>query len=598
MPIPPVLRRLLTAPGPSGYETAPAAVWREAAARVRRGGDRRHGLARPRGSRAPRGGPPLAVVGHIDEIGLIVTHIDDEGFLWFAGVGGWDPQILVGQRVELATRDGAGPRRRRQEADPPAQGRRAQEGRRAEGACTSTSAPPTATRRARVVRIGDVAVIAAEPVELPQRPRRLALDGQPPRLLRRLEAARLVAEAGGAPGDVVAGRRRAGGDDVRRRRARPRSRCEPDLAIVVDVTHATDAPGHRREGARQPPARLRPGDRARLDAPPARLRAAARDRRGGGDPVHGRGRPGAAPAPTPTRSRSRAPASRPASSRSRCATCTRRSRWSQLDDVENAARLIAAFARRSSRRTCRSSAAARARCCSCSTSTARSCSGAGRRARAGAARGDRARSMERRPPRRYGVETRRAHRRRRSRGDLVAGGVDARVVEGALAEVQDAPGRRVRARSCPPTSPTGWRPASSRFSSCSPTDRERCRLSLVTGNVEAIARLQARAARASAHHFDAGPGRASAPTRRTARLPPAIARARAGRARHGDAPGRASARVVIGDTPRDIACARADGVRVVAVATGPFGVEHLADADALLGSLRDLPDALAALSRA
>ena len=59
-------------------------------------------------------------------------------------------------------------------------------------------------------------------------------------------------------------------------------------------------------------------------------------------------------------------------------------------------------------------------------------------------------------------------------------------------------------------------------------------------------------------------------------LPP-IARARAGgwpRERT----------VVIGDTPRDIACARADGVRVVAVATGPFGVEELADADAVADS--------------
>jgi len=40
--------------------------------------------------------------------------------------------------------------------------------------------------------------------------------------------------------------------------------------------------------------------------------------------------------------------------------------------------------------------------------------------------------------------------------------------------------------------------------------------------------------------------------------------------------------VVIGDTPRDIACARADGLRVVAVATGPFRVDELAGADAVV----------------
>ena len=59
--------------------------------------------ARP--ARGPR--RRLLVMGHIDEIGLIVTHIDDDGFLWFREVGGWDPQILVGQRVVIET--GAGP---------------------------------------------------------------------------------------------------------------------------------------------------------------------------------------------------------------------------------------------------------------------------------------------------------------------------------------------------------------------------------------------------------------------------------------------------------------------------------------------------------
>ena len=40
--------------------------------------------------------------------------------------------------------------------------------------------------------------------------------------------------------------------------------------------------------------------------------------------------------------------------------------------------------------------------------------------------------------------------------------------------------------------------------------------------------------------------------------------------------------MVIGDTPRDIACARADRLPVVAVGTGPYGVEALADADAVV----------------
>ena len=108
MAVPGVLRALLTAPGPSGYETAPSAAWREAASRFAEVSSDTLGssVARVPGT---AGGPLLALIGHIDEIGLIVTHIDDEGYLYFAAVGGWDWQILVGQRVEVVTRSGPVP---------------------------------------------------------------------------------------------------------------------------------------------------------------------------------------------------------------------------------------------------------------------------------------------------------------------------------------------------------------------------------------------------------------------------------------------------------------------------------------------------------
>jgi hypothetical protein len=66
---------------------------------------------------------------------------------------------------------------------------------------------------------------------------------------------------------------------------------------------------------------------------------------------------------------------------------------------------------------------------------------------------------------------------------------------------------------------------------------------------------------------------------------PAIARARAG---DGCEAYPRERTVVIGDTPRDIACARADRLRVAAVATGPFAVEALADADAVADDARAL----------
>jgi phosphoglycolate phosphatase len=101
------------------------------------------------------------------------------------------------------------------------------------------------------------------------------------------------------------------------------------------------------------------------------------------------------------------------------------------------------------------------------------------------------------------------------------------------------------------------------------------RFSLVTGNYERVARLKL--ARAGiAEWFPEGQGGFGSDAEDREALPP-IARARAG-----DWPRERT--VVIGDTPRDIACARADGLRVVAVATGPYAVDALAEADAVVDS--------------
>ncbi|MGI8803236.1 MAG: HAD family hydrolase [Solirubrobacteraceae bacterium] len=104
---------------------------------------------------------------------------------------------------------------------------------------------------------------------------------------------------------------------------------------------------------------------------------------------------------------------------------------------------------------------------------------------------------------------------------------------------------------------------------------EGARLSLVTGNYEPIARLKL--ARAGiGHYFLAGQGGFGSDAEARGLLP-AIARRRAGAADGEPHPRERT--IVIGDTPRDIACARADGLRVLAVATGPFPVEALSDAD-------------------
>jgi phosphoglycolate phosphatase-like HAD superfamily hydrolase len=115
-------------------------------------------------------------------------------------------------------------------------------------------------------------------------------------------------------------------------------------------------------------------------------------------------------------------------------------------------------------------------------------------------------------------------------------------------------------------------------------------LALVTGNYEAVARLKLRRAGVG-KWFPAGQGAFGSDAEDRSALPP-IARRRAGR------PGRPRPRedtVVIGDTPRDIACARADGLRCVAVTTGPFAAGELTGADAVAESAGELREALSAL---
>ena len=240
MSVPEVLRRLLTAPGPSGYEQAPAAVFREACAEFAEVSQDTVGstVARVKGT---GDGPLLAIVGHIDEIGLIVHHIDDEGYLWFTPVGGWDPVVLVGQRLEIATRNGP---------VPGVVGKKpihlmGDEDRRKvpelKHLHIDIGAEDGDDARSRV-RVGDVAVIAGEPVEFPND--RVVSRSMDNRLgcYVAYEAARLVAEAGGAPGDVCA--LAVAQEEITFAGARTTAfSLEPDLAVVVDVTFATDAPG-------------------------------------------------------------------------------------------------------------------------------------------------------------------------------------------------------------------------------------------------------------------------------------------------------------------------------------------------------------------
>ena len=109
--------------------------------------------------------------------------------------------------------------------------------------------------------------------------------------------------------------------------------------------------------------------------------------------------------------------------------------------------------------------------------------------------------------------------------------------------------------------------------------RDGVTLGLVTGNFEPIARLKLRRA-GIGKWFTPGMGAFGSDSEDRGALP-RIARRRAGHVPREQA-------IVIGDTPRDVACAQADGVRCVAVTTGQYGAEEVAAADAVARNAGEL----------
>jgi putative aminopeptidase FrvX len=99
------LKNLLQSPSPSGFERPVqdlVRAWaKEYADEVRTD---RHGNVIA--VLNPAGQPRIMLAGHCDQIGLMVQHIDDNGFLYVQPIGGWDMQILLGQKLTVWAREG------------------------------------------------------------------------------------------------------------------------------------------------------------------------------------------------------------------------------------------------------------------------------------------------------------------------------------------------------------------------------------------------------------------------------------------------------------------------------------------------------------
>lgn len=237
------LKTLLDSPGPSSFEVVPARAWRTEALRVTPDVD--VDVSGNSYATLNRGGARrIMFAGHIDEIGVIVTHIDDSGYLSFDGVGGWDSQVFIGQRIHLLTRGGT---------VTGVIGKKAihlmsPDDRKKVSVIDDLWIDIGARSRdeaAARVRVGDPGVLAVQAIDLPNgRLSSRALDNRLGAYVV-LEALRLLQESGDAlPAQVtaVATTREEiayGGGG-----ARPSAYAlQADAAIVVDVTHATDYPG-------------------------------------------------------------------------------------------------------------------------------------------------------------------------------------------------------------------------------------------------------------------------------------------------------------------------------------------------------------------
>lgn len=237
------LRRLLDTPGPSGFESAPARVWKAEAetlaARVAT-----DVMGNSIATWNPGGAPRVMLAGHIDEIGVMVTHVDEQGMLSVDGIGGWDPQVLVGQRIRLLTRSGeilgvVGKKPihliRPDERDKAS---------KMTDLWIDVGAADADDARARGVRVGDPGVIDAPLIELGAG--RIASRSVDNRIgaFVVLEALRLLTDGAPCAAEVAAVATTQ--EEIGQHGGGARSvayALDPHVALVVDVTFATDAPG-------------------------------------------------------------------------------------------------------------------------------------------------------------------------------------------------------------------------------------------------------------------------------------------------------------------------------------------------------------------
>ena len=234
------LERLLDAPGPSGFESRAARVWTDEAETFAESWS--DVVGNSYAAVRPEARPLVLLAGHIDEIGLQVTHADKSGLLYFGGIGGWDPQVLVGQRVRVLGARGDVPGVVGRKAVHLIEPKEREKAAKVKKLWIDVGAGSREELKELGVRVGDPAVLDAGMVRLAgDRVASRAIDNRVGAFVV-LEALRAVAAGEGRAGVVaVATAQEEIGYSGGGARASAFG-LSPDAALVVDVTHATDVP--------------------------------------------------------------------------------------------------------------------------------------------------------------------------------------------------------------------------------------------------------------------------------------------------------------------------------------------------------------------
>ena len=235
------LERLLDAAGPSGFEYRAGRVWRAEASTFVEHVD----LDATGNSFAllnSSGSPHVMLAGHIDEIGLQITHVDEDGYLYVAEIGGWDPQVLVGQRVTILGKSIELPGVIGKKAIHLMTPKERDKGSKTRHLWVDVGASSRDEVVALGIRVGDPIVLAQDMIRLAgDRIASRAIDNRIGAFIV-LEAVRMLSE------DLPAARVTAvatAQEEIGQSGGGARAsayRLEPDVAIVVDVTFSTDVP--------------------------------------------------------------------------------------------------------------------------------------------------------------------------------------------------------------------------------------------------------------------------------------------------------------------------------------------------------------------